>query len=93
MRCSAHFGISSLPGRWSEGGRKLVDGWKEHGDDGDEVDDDHEGDDDGEEEEEEEEQDDKEDGVVGEERDYNAIVSTCGRGRGKVAIVGGGGCS
>ena len=62
MRCSAHFGISSLPGRWSEGGRKLVDGWKEHGDDGDEVDDDHEGDDDGEEEEEEEEQDDKEDG-------------------------------
>ena len=92
MRFSSHFGISSLPGRWSEGGRKLVDGWKEHGDDGDEVDDDHEGDDDGEEEEEEEEQDDKEDGG-GEEMDYNATMSTCGRGRGKVAIVGGGGCS
>ena len=39
-----------MPGRWSEGGRKLVDGWSEHGDDGDEVDDHHEGDDDGEEE-------------------------------------------
>ena len=29
----------------------------------------------------------------GEGGDYNATMSTCGRGRGKVAIVGGGGCS
>ena len=48
-----------MPGRWSEGGRKLVDGWKEQGD---EVDEDHEGDDDGEEEDEEKKEEEEEDG-------------------------------